>query len=299
MVQENSLKKVIVIVGPTGVGKTKLSINIAKEFNLEVINADQSQMRKDLNIGTAKITNEEMQGVKHHLIDFLEPISEYSIKDFQDDARKIIDNSNSIPLIVGGSGLYVDTLITDYDLSIEKRDEDVEDKYKDLSNEELYNKLYLLNEEAALKTHPNNRKRVLRYLEIVNEKGKLVDKPNVPYYESLIIFLNKPRETLYSNINKRCEIMFEDGWVDEVRKLKENNIDINLIKEIGYRDINNYLEGFIDYNHLIDKIKKDTRHYAKRQITLFKNKMNCIEVLNDDNAYEKVYNLVENFIKKI
>ena len=125
MVQENSLKKVIVIVGPTGVGKTKLSINIAKEFNLEVINADQSQMRKDLNIGTAKITNEEMQGVKHHLIDFLEPISEYSIKDFQDDARKIIDNSNSIPLIVGGSGLYVDALITDYDLSIEKRDEDV------------------------------------------------------------------------------------------------------------------------------------------------------------------------------
>ena len=298
MVQENSLKKVIVIVGPTGVGKTKLSINIAKDFNLEVINADQSQMRKDLNIGTAKITNEEMQGVKHHLIDFLEPISEYSIKDFQDDARKIIDNSNSIPLIVGGSGLYVDALITDYDLSIEKRDEDVEDKYKDLSNEELYNKLYLLNEEAALKTHPNNRKRVLRYLEIVNEKGKLVDKPNVPYYESLIIFLNKPRETLYSNINKRCEIMFEDGWVDEVRKLKENNIDINLIKEIGYRDINNYLEGFIDYNHLIDKIKKDTRHYAKRQITWFKNKMNCIEVLNDENAYEKVHNLVENFIKK-
>ena len=162
----------------------------------------------------------------------------------------------------------------------------------------MYNKLYLLNEEAALKTHPNNRKRVLRYLEIVNEKGKLVDKPNVPYYESLIIFLNKPRETLYSNINKRCEIMFEDGWVDEVRKLKENNIDINLIKEIGYRDINNYLEGFIDYNHLIDKIKKDTRHYAKRQITWFKNKMNCIEVLNDENAYEKVHNLVENFIKK-
>ena len=116
MVQKSSLKKVIVIVGPTGVGKTGLSIKVAKKFNLEIINCDQSQMRKELNIGTAKITKDEMNGVQHHLIDFLEPISEYSIKDFQDDARRLIDKMENIPLIVGGSGLYIDSLITDYDL---------------------------------------------------------------------------------------------------------------------------------------------------------------------------------------
>ncbi len=296
MVQENSLKKVIAIVGPTGVGKTKLSIDIAKKYNCEIINADQSQMRKELNIGTAKITHEEMQGVKHHLIDFLDPISEYSIKDFQDDARKIIDSLDCVPLIVGGSGLYVDALVTDYDLSVDKRSETIEDKYSDLSNEELYNKLYNLNQEAALKTHPNNRKRVLRYLEIVTEKGKLVDKDNLPFYNALIVFLNKDREQLYNNINIRCEKMFDEGWIEEVRELKEKEYDINLIKEIGYKDINNYLDGNLSYNDLLNKVKQDTRHYAKRQITWFKNKMNCIEIQNDSNAFNIVCNYIDEFL---
>ena len=296
MVQENSLKKVIVIVGPTGVGKTKLSIDIAKKYNCEIINADQSQMRKELNIGTAKITHEEMQGVKHQLIDFLDPISEYSIKDFQDDARKIIDSLDCVPLIVGGSGLYVDALVTDYDLSVDKRSETIEDKYSDLSNEELYNKLYNLNQEAALKTHPNNRKRVLRYLEIVTEKGKLVDKDNLPFYNALIVFLNKDREQLYNNINIRCEKMFDEGWIEEVRELKEKEYDINLIKEIGYTDINNYLDVNLSYNDLLNKVKQDTRHYAKRQITWFKNKMNCIEIQNDSNAFNIVCNYIDEFL---
>ena len=132
MVQKSSLKKVVVIVGPTGVGKTKISIKLAKKYNSEIINCDQSQMRKLLNIGTAKIRKEEMDGVKHHLIDFLEPISEYSIKDFQDDARDIIDNMETIPFIVGGSGLYVDAVITDYDLTNEKRDSNLEEQYNSL-----------------------------------------------------------------------------------------------------------------------------------------------------------------------
>ena len=133
MVQKSSLKKVVVIVGPTGVGKTKISIKLAKKYNSEIINCDQSQMRKLLNIGTAKITKEEMDGVKHHLIDFLEPISEYSIKDFQDDARDIIDNMETIPFIVGGSGLYVDAVITDYDLTNEKRDSSLEQRLPSVS----------------------------------------------------------------------------------------------------------------------------------------------------------------------
>ena len=298
MVQESSLKKVIVIVGPTGVGKTKISIQIAKKFDCEIINADQSQMRKELNIGTAKITNEDMQNIKHYLIDFLPPISDYSIKDFQDQGRAIIDEMKKTPLIVGGSGLYVDALITHYDLSAEKRSDSNEDKYQELSNEELYNKLYSLNPDAALKTHPNNRKRVLRYLEIILDKGKLVDIINEPYYDALIIFLNNDREILYSNINKRCEIMFEEGWIEEVKQLKDKGYNIDLIKEIGYKDINNYLDNNITYDELLNKIKQDTRHYAKRQITWFKNKMNCHEIINNDLAFEKVCLLINDFLSK-
>ena len=298
MVQKSSLKKVVVIVGPTGVGKTKISIKLAKKYNSEIINCDQSQMRKLLNIGTAKITKEEMDGVKHHLIDFLETISEYSIKDFQDDARDIIDNMETIPFIVGGSGLYVDAVITDYDLTNEKRDSNLEEQYKDLSNEELYNKLYELNQEAALKTHPNNRKRVLRYLEIVLEKGELVNKPNTPHYDALIIFLNKDREDLYNNINKRCEIMFDEGWIDEVKSLKDLGYNINLIKEIGYKEISDYLDGSLSYDEMMDKIKQETRRYAKRQITWFKNKMNCVEINNDENAYYNIVKIIDEYVKK-
>lgn len=295
MVQKNSLKKVIVIVGPTGVGKTKISIQLAKRFNSEIINCDQSQMRKLLNIGTAKITKEEMDGVKHHLIDFLEPISDYSIKDFQDDARKIIDNLDTIPLIVGGSGLYVDALITNYDLSIKKRDEEHNDKFSSLSNEELYQYLYSLNEEAALKTHPNNRKRVLRYIQIIEDNGKLIDTDNTPYYEALIIFLNDDRNVLYDRINYRCDKMIENGWIDEVQDLINQGYNINDIKEIGYKDIKDYLNNILSYDELVNKIKQDTRHYAKRQITWFKNKMNCIEIINDNNAFETICNLIDLF----
>lgn len=297
MVQKNSLKKVIVIVGPTGVGKTKLSIDVAKKYNLEIINCDQSQMRKELNIGTAKITKEEMSGVKHHLLDFLDSVSDYSIKDFQDDARYIIDNMESIPLIVGGSGLYIDALITDYDLNNEKRDDDLEDQYQTLSNEELYQKLFELNPEAAKKTHPNNRKRVLRYLQIVLEKGTIESKPNLPYYDSLIIFLNKDREILYQNINIRCDQMIQNGWIEEVQNLISNNVDIEKIKEIGYKDLKQYLDNEITLEEATDNIKKETRHYAKRQITWFKNKMDCIEVENDAFAFEKVCNFIDDFLK--
>ena len=297
MVQKNSLKKVIVIVGPTGVGKTKLSIDVAKKYNLEIINCDQSQMRKDLNIGTAKITKDEMNGVKHHLLDFLDSISDYSIKDFQDDARYIIDNMETIPLIVGGSGLYIDALITDYDLNNEKRDDDLEDQYQTLSNEELYQKLFELNPEAAKKTHPNNRKRVLRYLQIVLEKGTIESKPNLPYYDSLIIFLNKDREILYQNINIRCDQMIQNGWIEEVQNLISNNVDIEKIKEIGYKDLKQYLDNEITLEEATDNIKKETRHYAKRQITWFKNKMDCIEIENDAFAFEKVCNFIDDFLK--
>lgn len=297
MVQENSLKKIIAIVGPTGVGKTKLSIEIAKKYNAEIINCDQSQMHKELNIGTAKISQNEMDGVKHHLIDFLDPICDYSIKDFQDSARNIIDNMECLPIIVGGSGLYLDAVINNYELVVSKRSDETEKLYKDYSNEELYNELSLLNNEVALKTHPNNRKRVLRYLEIVKEKGKLSTNNYIPYYNALIIFLNKDRQELYNNIEYRCDKMIDNGWILEVKSLIDKGYNIDLIKEIGYKDIKKYLYGLITIEELKDKIKKDTRHYAKRQITWFKNKMNCVEVNNDDFAYNRICNLIDEFLK--
>lgn len=296
MVQENSLKKVIVIVGPTAVGKTNLSVLLAKKYGGEIVNADQSQMHKLLNIGTAKINELEMGGVKHHFIDTLDPTEQYSIKDFQDQARNIIDNMNCLPFIVGGSGLYVDSLITNYDLSVKKRN-NYDTSYDNLSNEQLYDRLYSLNQDAALKTHPNNRKRVLRYLEIINEKGNLISNTNSPYYNSLIIFLNNNRDVLYDRINRRCDLMIENGWIDEVKFLIQNNIEVSLIKEIGYNDIYRYLNGELEIDEVVNKIKQDTRHYAKRQITWFKNKMNCIEIINDNNAFNKICTLIDEFIK--
>mgnify|MGYP004560846111 FL=1 len=297
MVQKNSLKKIIVIVGPTGVGKTKLSIEIAKKYHGEIINADQSQMHKLLNIGTAKITPTEMQGVKHYFIDTIDAIDNYSIGDYQKEARQIIDNLDSLPIIVGGSGLYVDALITDYDLNVNKRDSSFEDKYKDYTNDELYKLLEKLNMDAANKTHPNNRKRVLRYLELVMENGTIEKKENVPYYDALIFFINQNREVLYNNINKRCEKMFLEGWIEEVKSLIKMGIDISLIKEIGYLDIYRYINNEITLEETKEKIKKETRHYAKRQITWFKNKMNCIELINDESINDKVYEYINNFIK--
>lgn len=298
MVQENSLKKVIVIVGPTGVGKTQLSIDIAKKYNGEIINCDQSQMHKMLNLGTAKITEEEKQGIKHYLIDNLLPTENYSISDFQKEARNIIDSMNCLPIIVGGSGLYVDALITDYDLSSPKRDDTFLKQYDNLSNEQLYELLDSYNHEAALKTHPNNRKRVLRYLQLIINEGTIVKRENTPYYNALILFINRDRNELYERINKRCDMMFANGWIEEVLSIMNQGVDINNIKEIGYLDIYKYLNNEFSLEEVKEKIKKDTRHYAKRQITWFKNKMNCIEITNDCNLNNKVNEYINDFLNK-
>lgn len=295
MVQKNSIKKVVAIVGATGVGKTSISIKIAKKYGFDIINCDQSQMRKHLNIGTAKIKKEEMSSVKHHLIDFLEPLKPYSIKDFQTDGRMIINNSDKICLIVGGSGLYIDALLSNYVLDSVKRCDD--EKYSSLTNDELYDLLYSMNQEAALKTHPNNRKRVLRYIEII-EDNKTIDNPNKDLiYDALIIFLNNDRDKLYDNINKRCDEMFNNGWIEEVKGLIDSGYDASLIKEIGYKEINDYIKNNNhDLELLKEEIKKQTRHYAKRQITWFKNKMQAIEIKNDSNAFNSICLLIDSFI---
>lgn len=272
------LHKVVVLTGPTGVGKTSLSIKLAKIFNAEIINCDASQVYKYLNIGTAKITYDEMDGVKHHLIDILEPDKDFSIKDYQNLARNKIDeiiSSAKVPFMVGGSGLYIKATLTDYRLNGPSRDEDFEKQFDSLSNEELHYLLYQQDPNTAKKIHPNNRRRVLRALQLL--RADLVLKPqNEGYlYDVLIIAFNSEREVLYSRINQRTEDMLTEGWITEAEKLQKMGYDLSKVNGIGYSDISDYLAGFISYNQLLEIIQQKTRRYAKRQLTWINNQLDA------------------------
>ena len=285
------MNKVIVISGPTGIGKTNLAIKLATIFNLPIINSDASQMRKNMDIGTANINEEEFAGINHYLFKFLEPTSDFSIKDYQDLARPIIENNKCL-IMVGGSGLYIDAALLDYDLSSDARDKDLD---YDLSNEELYDLLKEKDPLLASKTHPNNRKRVLRYLEIA---GK-VTKQARQLYDILYISLDCDRNLLYERINKRFDLMIEEGWLEEVKRLRNDGYEIDKIKEIGYKELNDYLEKGLDFNNVSDIIKQKTRNYAKRQLTWFRgsaNKYQNYHVVNN-NDIDLVIKLVKEFIE--
>ena len=275
--------KVYVIAGPTGSGKTELSIKLAKRINGCVINADASQFRRDLNIGTAKITSAEMDGIDHYMIDIIDPITNFSIYDFQEMGRKILNREleKRNVIVVGGSGLYINALLFDYDLSTKKRDFD-NHQYDEYTNEELYDLLDKLNHELALKTHPNNRNRVERYLEIAKSDSEPKKEP-VLLYDATIYCIDRERSELYDRINRRVLKMMDEGWIDEVKGLREKGIDLNKIKEIGYKEIGEYLDGLMTQDELIEKISQKTRNYAKRQMTWFRHKIDCkfISKIND------------------
>lgn len=283
------MKKVIVLVGPTAVGKTALSIKIAKKYNLDIISGDSVQVFKELNIGSAKITKDEMDGVKHHLIDILEPGDYYSVADFQKNVRELIEK-NELSFVVGGTGLYVKAALYDYDFSKKKRDFSLEGKYKDLSNEELYDVLKEIDIKACETIHMNNRKRVLRAIELNGNKSKATNK-DVPLYDALIICLTLDRDVLYERINKRVDIMIENGLLEEVKSLYDRNIRPHAI---GYTELINYFDGLISLDEAIELIKKNSRHYAKRQMTWFKNQMNAKFFKPDEE--EKIFKEIEEFI---
>ena len=302
------MDKVIVITGPTAVGKTKLSISIAKYLNTDVINSDAYQVYKKLNIATAKITKEEMEGVTHHLLDILEPTEEFSVYDYQLLTRNKISemiNNHKTPLLVGGSGLYIDSVIKNYQFDEEKRDPKIENKYKDLSNEELHQILVTLNKEKAEEIHFNNRKRVLRAIELelsdTNKENRLKKNENI--YDSLVIFLYDDREILYERINKRVDQMIKNGLLEEAKYLYDHNLLSKTSKAtIGYKELFLYFNNEITLEEAIDLIKKNSRHYAKRQMTWFNNKDDVIKVkinINDFNqTIEEVKELINIFIKK-
>ena len=291
------MKKIIVITGPTGVGKTKLSVSLAKKLDAEIINADSMQIYKDLNIGTAKITENEKEGIPHHLFDIKNVNEDYSIYDYQIDARnkiKDITSRNKRIIFAGGTGLYIKSALYDYKLN----KENINDNYDNLSCEELYNELIKLDKDIIIDR--NNKRRLIRALNYYKENNKSIsnNKTDKLLYDVIMIGLTTSRDKLYSIINSRVDKMIDNGLIDEVKYFYDNNVYSKpLINGIGYKELYKYFNNEISLEESIDLIKKNSRHYAKRQYTFFNNQMNvkwfnvCFD--NFNNTINEVYNYIK------
>ena len=286
---------IIVITGPTGVGKTKMSIELAKRIDAEIINADSMQVYKDLNIGTAKITEEEKEGIPHHLFDIVEPTNMYTVYDYQKDARDIINDVLSRGkkvIIVGGTGLYIKALLYDYKFIKEDKTYD----FSKMSNEEILDKINSYNLDINL--HINNRKRLERVLTKLYNNNMQTEKTDTVLYDFVAIGLTTTRDNLYKIIDNRVDKMIEDGLIDEVEELYKKNIHSKAINTgIGYKELYKYFDKEISLDEAISLIKKNSRHYAKRQYTFFNNQMN-IKWFNTNYedfslTVEEVYNYIK------
>ncbi|MCJ8341841.1 MAG: tRNA (adenosine(37)-N6)-dimethylallyltransferase MiaA [Cetobacterium sp.] len=269
--------KGIVIAGPTGVGKTDLSIKLAKLINGDIISADSAQVYKGMDVGTAKVTKDEMDGVKHYLIDIVEPIKKYSVGDFQREVDEILSSSNGKNIILaGGTGLYINS-ITEGLSSLPVGNLDLREKLMAKSSEELFEELKKVDLEASEEIHMNNKRRVERALEVfylTGEKFSVLSKRNIKNnnYKFLKIGLERDRAYLYERINMRVDIMIKNGLIEEVRKLYDKyGENLRRINIIGYSEIIDYFKGEISLEVAIDLIKRNSRRYAKRQFTWFKN----------------------------
>ena len=313
------MKKIplIILTGPTAVGKTALSIELAKDLNAEIISADSMQIYEYMDVGSAKVTKEEMDGVVHHLIDEVKPDYAFSVSEFQKRANKYIkdiDDRGKKVLVTGGTGLYLNSLIYDMDFaksnSNSKLREELELELKEKGIDYMHDKLRALDEDAANRIHKNNTKRVIRALEVCLDGKKMQDfSTDLKYnenYQPIIIVLNRDREVLYERINKRVDIMMENNLIDEVKHLLDMGYDKNLIsmQGIGYKEIVKYLEGEYSLDEAVEIIKRDSRRYAKRQITWFKrykeskwfdlDKYDDSEILKED-----ILNYIENISKNV
>lgn len=276
--------KVIAIVGPTAVGKTSLSVELAKRFNGEIISGDSMQVYRGLDIGTAKVTAEEMAGIPHHLIDVRGVDESYSAADFQKSAREAIQEISQrgkIPIIVGGTGLYIQSLLWDYKLGSEGEPEDdsIREKYEVFAEENgnpaLWEKLQLSDPLAAEKIHYNNRKKVIRALEVFELTGHSILEPKEQpkeLYDSFLIGLNTDRSVLYQRINQRVDLMVEQGLLEEARNLAKNPT-VQAAQGIGYKEFFPYFSGDSSLEAAIEEVKLHSRRYAKRQLTWFRNRM--------------------------
>lgn len=292
------MNKVIVITGPTAVGKTKLSIELAKRYNGEIINADAVQVYKGLDIGSAKVTEEEKEDIPHHLFDIKEVDEEYTIYHYQKDCRKLIkevQGRGKTPILVGGTGLYIKAALYDYKLTEEKET----NTYDNLTDEELYNKLLELDKNIVI--DKNNRRRLIRALNYYKENNKSINTntTNKLLYDAIFIGLTTDRRILYDKINNRVDIMIKEGLLNEVKVFYDKNVRTKpLLNAIGYREIYSYFDGNISLEEATDKIKQNSRHYAKRQYTFFNHQLPIVwfetNYNNFNNTVEEVIDYIEN-----
>ena len=304
--------KLICLAGPTGSGKTALGVKLAKELCGEIISADSMQIYKGMNIGTAKPDEEEMQGIKHHLMDIISPFSEFSVKEFTDMAKECISDIVSRgkqPIVVGGTGLFINSLIDNVSFSEGESDEKLRNELKELAlkhgNEYVHAMLKNIDYDSYLRLHPNNLNRVIRAIEIYKTTGITMteqiknSKKEPSPYDLSYFGLNADRAYIYDRIDKRVDIMFENGLENEVRALVDSGLDLSFksMQAIGYKELYLYFEGKLSYEDAVSKIKQESRRYAKRQLTWFRRdeRIKWIDILkytDCDSQYEYIKQVI-------
>lgn len=292
-------RKLVILTGPTAVGKTKLSIELAKSIDGEIISADSMQVYKQMDIGSAKITPREMDGVPHFLVDVMEPSEAFNVVTFQMMAKQALEDIYSrgkIPIIVGGTGFYIQAILNDIEFDENPQSNEIRDKYEQMLREQgeavLHQELAKVDAKAAEEIHPNNSKRVIRALEYFEQTGQTISAHNQVQrakespYDFTYFVLNDNRERLYARIDERVDKMIADGLVDEVKSLHAQGYtkDMVSMQGLGYKEILKYLDGECTLEEGIYKIKRDTRHFAKRQITWFKRERDVVWV--DKSAFD-------------
>ena len=289
---------VVVIVGPTGVGKTKLSIELAKKINGEIINADSTQVYRNLDIATAKVTEEEKENIPHHLFDIKDITEDYTVYDYQKDSRQKIQeilDKGKTPILVGGTGLYIKACLYNYEFTNTKNN----NTYDDISTEELYNRLLEIDKDTDI--HKNNRKRIIRALNYYEDTKQTIsskEKSDKLLYDVIFIGLRTDRETLYNRINKRVDVMVENGLLEEAKKIYESNIRTKaILTPIGYKELFPYFSGEDTLENCLDKIRQDSRKYAKRQDTWNRHQFDVKWIDVDFNNFDNTVNEALKLIK--
>ncbi|MHC0039575.1 tRNA (adenosine(37)-N6)-dimethylallyltransferase MiaA [Pseudoneobacillus sp. C159] len=304
-------EKLLVLIGPTAVGKTKLSIELAKKYQAEIISGDSMQIYRGMDIGTAKITSEEMDGIAHHLIDIKNPEESFSVADFQKLVREKITEIHArgkLPMIVGGTGLYIQSVIFDYQFSDAVSDDkfrrELEEKAILNGNEYIHQMLREIDPVSATRIHPNNLRRVIRALEVYHCTGKtmgesLDEQESVALYDVALIGLEMERDKLYQRINLRVDKMLEEGLLQEVKRFYEMGLrNVQSIQAIGYKELYDYFDGKVTFEEAVENLKQNSRRYAKRQFTWFRNKMDVVWFdLSDEQTYLKKLNEISLFIE--
>lgn len=310
--KQNQKRPLIILAGPTAVGKTDLSIALAKRIHGQIISADSMQVYKGMDIGTAKITSDEMQGVPHYLIDVLDPTEDFNVVTFQrmaKDSMEKIYATGDIPILVGGTGFYIQALLYDIDFEENDMGTSIREKYQRIVKVQgadyLHEQLRLVDPQAAEEIHAHNVKRVIRALEFYEQTGRRISEHNeeqrekVSPYEYAYFVLNDDRQKLYERIDQRVDLMMESGLMDEVKNLKEHGCTREMVsmQGLGYKEIFAYLEGEYSYEEAVNVLKRDTRHFAKRQLTWFKREPDVIWL--DRGQFEDTESILDAMITRI